>query len=137
MYSLAALVAAFVVLGAVAGAHVPGCHSARCDRTARRACSSNPACVVRVQHKRWRRTAQPYWSTFEAIARCESTSRWHIATGNGFYGGLQYTLNSWAAVGGHGSPATASKTEQIFRAVLLMRLQGFGAWPLCRRAAGV
>jgi hypothetical protein len=137
MFLCATLAVAFLFSGAIASAHVPGCHSHRCDRAARRACAHNPACVVRVEHKRWRRTAMPYWRTFEAIARCESTSRWHIATGNSFYGGVQFTLSSWRAVGGRGSPAVASKLEQIFRAVLLMRVQGFGAWPVCRRSAGV
>lgn len=134
---LAALVAVFVVPGAVASAHVPGCHSARCDRTARRACTHNPACVARVEHKRWRRTARPYWRTFEAIAGCESRGNWAINTGNGYFGGIQFSLRSWGYVGGSGNPARATKLEQIYRAVLLMRLQGFGAWPVCRRAAGV
>jgi len=91
----------------------------------------------RSQRYRWHRVADPYYGTFNAIARCESGGNWHINTGNGFYGGIQFTLQSWAAVGGRGLPSNASKLEQIYRGVLLMRIQGFGAWPVCRRAAGV
>ncbi|MEX3565578.1 resuscitation-promoting factor Rpf [Micrococcus endophyticus] len=73
--------------------------------------------------------------TWDAIAFCESTNRWDINTGNGFYGGLQFTLSSWQAVGGQGYPHHASKAEQIKRAEILQDLQGWGAWPKC--AAGL
>ncbi|WP_309137701.1 resuscitation-promoting factor Rpf [Micrococcus sp. HG099] len=73
--------------------------------------------------------------TWDAIAFCESTNRWDINTGNGFYGGLQFTLSSWQAVGGQGYPHHASKAEQIKRAEMLQDLQGWGAWPKC--AAGL
>ena len=69
--------------------------------------------------------------TWDAIASCESTNRWDINTGNGFYGGLQFTLSSWQAVGGEGYPHHASKAEQIKRAEMLQDLQGWGAWPKC------
>lgn len=69
--------------------------------------------------------------TWDAIAFCESTNRWDINTGNGFYGGLQFTLSSWQAVGGEGYPHHASKAEQIKRAEMLQDLQGWGAWPKC------
>lgn len=87
--------------------------------------------------KRWHRTADPYWGIFQAIAECESHGNWHISTGNGFYGGVQFAAGSWFAVGGRGYASQATKLEQIFRAVLLMRRQGYGAWPVCRHAAGV
>ncbi|TFI50360.1 transglycosylase, partial [Micrococcus endophyticus] len=73
--------------------------------------------------------------TWDAIAFCESTNRWDINTGNGFYGGLQFTLSSWQGVGGQGYPHQASKAEQIKRAEMLQDLQGWGAWPKC--AAGL
>jgi hypothetical protein len=74
---------------------------------------------------------RPYRARFERIAACESTSRWHIATGNGFYGGLQFTLGSWHAVGGRGYPHWHTRLEQMYRAVLLERQQGWNAWPVC------
>lgn len=73
----------------------------------------------------------PYRSRFERIARCESTSRWHLDTGNGYFGGIQFTLRSWSWVGGRGYPHWASKLEQMYRGVRLMRRQGWGAWPVC------
>jgi hypothetical protein len=73
----------------------------------------------------------PYRAHLERIAYCESTDRWHLDTGNGFYGGLQFTLRSWYWVGGRGWPHLASKLEQMYRAVRLMYRQGWGAWPVC------
>jgi hypothetical protein len=75
----------------------------------------------------------PYRARFERIARCESRGRWHLATGNGFYGGLQFTKRSWRWVGGRGYPHWWSELEQMYRGVLLKRRQGWGAWPVCSR----
>jgi hypothetical protein len=85
----------------------------------------------RILHRHWRLAVAPYRGWLEATARCESGGRWNIATGNGFYGGLQFTLSSWRAVGGAGYPHTATKLEQMFRGVRLLHLQGRGAWPVC------
>ena len=67
---------------------------------------------------------------WDKIAECESSGNWHNRdTGhNGHYGGLQFSLSSWRAVGGTGNPADASKAEQIMRANKLLALQGWGAW---------
>lgn len=83
------------------------------------------------------RVADPYWGIFNAIAECESHGDWAIDTSNGYFGGIQFSLRSWYAVGGRGNPAHTSKLEQIYRGVLLRRLQGWGAWPQCRKVAGV
>jgi hypothetical protein len=92
--------------------------------------------VTRAErHRRhMRRVVRPYNAKLERMAWCESTGRWYIATGNGFYGGLQFTLRSWWAVGGTGYPHNATKLEQKYRAIKLMRLQGWGAWPVCQYA---
>lgn len=74
---------------------------------------------------------RPYRTRFQRIARCESGGRWHIDTGNGFFGGLQFTASSWWAVGGRGLPHWWSELEQMYRAVLLERRQGWNAWPVC------
>lgn len=74
---------------------------------------------------------KPYRAYFNGVAHCESRGRWHINTGNGFYGGLQFTLQSWRGVGGKGYPHQASKLEQMYRGVKLLRIQGRGAWPNC------
>ena len=84
---------------------------------------------VRVDHRV--AVVRPYRARFERIAACESGGRWHISTGNGYFGGLQFTLSSWLSVGGRGYPHWHSKLEQMFRGVRLMRAQGWGAWPVC------
>lgn len=70
---------------------------------------------------------------WDAIAKCESGGNWAINTGNGYYGGLQFTLGTWHANGGSGSPHSASRAEQIRVAERVLRTQGIGAWPVCGR----
>jgi len=76
-------------------------------------------------------------SVWDRLAQCESGGNWAINTGNGFYGGLQFTMSSWAGVGGSGSPAAASREEQIARAQILQSRQGWGAWPACSAKLGL
>lgn len=68
---------------------------------------------------------------WDAIAQCESGGNWSTNTGNGHYGGLQFKQATWAAHGGAGSPATASREEQIRVAERVLATQGLGAWPTC------
>lgn len=70
-------------------------------------------------------------ATWEKLAQCESGGNWSINTGNGFYGGIQFTQESWNGVGMTGSPHTASKETQIEAAERLLAIQGWGAWPAC------
>lgn len=72
---------------------------------------------------------------WDAIAACESGGNWAISTGNGFSGGLQFTLSTWRANGGTGNPASASREVQIAVARKVMSTQGLGAWPVCGRHA--
>jgi LysM repeat protein len=74
---------------------------------------------------------------WDRLAQCESGGNWSINTGNGFYGGLQFTQSSWRAAGGSGSPQNASRSEQIRVAQNLQKMQGWGAWPTCSRKIGV
>jgi hypothetical protein len=74
---------------------------------------------------------------WDKLAQCESGGNWRINTGNGYYGGLQFSLSSWRAVGGSGYPHAASKAEQILRAERLKAKQGWGAWPACTRKLGL
>ena len=76
-------------------------------------------------------------SVWDRIAACESGGNWAINTGNGYYGGLQFSLRSWQGVGGSGLPSDASRDEQIMRAQMLQARQGWGAWPVCSVKAGV
>ena len=81
--------------------------------------------------------AEPAPGVWDRLAQCESGGDWSINTGNGFYGGLQFTLSSWRAVGGSGMPNHASRAEQIMRGQRLQAMQGWGAWPVCSRKIGV
>ena len=68
---------------------------------------------------------------WDAVAQCESGGRWNADTGNGFYGGLQFKPSTWAANGGVGDPATATRDQQIAVANRVLATQGPGAWPKC------
>ncbi|MFB6956429.1 transglycosylase family protein [Streptomyces sp. NPDC056309] len=73
-------------------------------------------------------------SEWDAVAQCESGGNWSINTGNGFYGGLQFTNSTWAGYGGtaYASRADlASKSQQIAVAEKVLAGQGKGAWPVC------
>jgi LysM repeat protein len=84
-----------------------------------------------------RALAVPSGSVWDQIARCESGGNWATNTGNGFYGGLQFTASSWRGVGGSGLPSQASREEQISRAQILQSHQGWGAWPACAARLGL
>jgi hypothetical protein len=73
---------------------------------------------------------------WDAIAQCESGGNWSTNTGNGHYGGLQFKPATWASNGGVGSPASASREEQIRVAENVLRTEGIGAWPKCGTNAG-
>ena len=75
----------------------------------------------------------PDW---DAIAQCESGGNWHINTGNGYHGGLQFTLATWYSNGGQGSPENNSREEQIRVARNVLHTQGIGAWPVCGKRGG-
>ncbi len=79
-------------------------------------------------------------STWDAVAQCESGGNWSINTGNGFYGGLQFTSGTWKAFGGTAyAPQAnqASKSAQISVAEKVLASQGPGAWPVCSKKAGL
>ncbi|WP_030603439.1 transglycosylase family protein [Streptomyces fulvoviolaceus] len=73
-------------------------------------------------------------SEWDTVAQCESGGNWSINTGNGYYGGLQFSASTWAAYGGSAYASTAdqaSKSEQIAVAEKVLASQGKGAWPSC------
>lgn len=76
-------------------------------------------------------------SVWDALARCESGGNWSINTGNGYYGGLQFTAATWKAVGGQGLPHQASREEQIMRGQILQARSGWGQWPACTKKLGL
>ncbi|MFI5972987.1 transglycosylase family protein [Streptomyces sp. NPDC051452] len=73
-------------------------------------------------------------SEWDTVAQCESGGNWSINTGNGYYGGLQFSASTWAAYGGTQYAATADKAsqaQQIAVAEKVLAAQGKGAWPVC------
>ena len=79
-------------------------------------------------------------NVWDRVAACEAGGNWSINTGNGFYGGLQFTHSTWLAYGGgqYASNANlASKSEQISVAQKTLAGQGPGAWPVCSVKAGL
>jgi nucleoid-associated protein YgaU len=76
-------------------------------------------------------------STWDALAQCESGGNWSTNTGNGYTGGLQFSDTTWAAYGGTGSAADATREQQIAVAEQIQAAQGWGAWPSCAAELGL
>ncbi len=79
-------------------------------------------------------------STWDALAQCESSGDWSINTGNGYYGGLQFHPQTWAAHGGHEyapNAHQATRAQQIAIAERVLASQGWGAWPSCSAQLGL
>ena len=78
--------------------------------------------------------------TWDRLAQCESSGNWHINTGNGFYGGLQFTQQTWDGFGGaRYAPRAdlATRAAQITVAERVLHVQGWGAWPACSAQLGL
>lgn len=77
---------------------------------------------------------------WDRVASCESGGNWKINTGNGFYGGVQFSSSTWKAYGGRSyakQANRATKAEQIKVARRVLKAQGPGAWPVCSKRAGL
>src|SRR5699024_4492984 len=82
----------------------------------------------------------PSGSVWDRIAQCESGGNWSINTGNGYYGGLQFSASTWKAFGGGKYASTADKAtraQQIDIAKKVQAAQGWGAWPSCTSQLGI
>ena len=82
-------------------------------------------------------SSAPSGSVWDKLAKCESGGNWSINTGNGYYGGLQFSLSTWRAYGGSGLPSNASREQQIAIAKKLQADAGWGAWPACSAKLGL
>lgn len=85
-------------------------------------------------------TASAASTVWDRVAACESSGNWSINTGNGYYGGLQFSRSTWLAYGGGKYASTANratKSQQIAIARRTLAGQGPGAWPVCSRRAGL
>ncbi len=77
-------------------------------------------------------------TVWDQIAQCESGGNWAANTGNGYYGGLQFTLSTWHAYGGTGYPNQASRATQIAVATKIRDANGgYGSWPACSQQLGL
>jgi resuscitation-promoting factor RpfA len=79
-------------------------------------------------------------ATWDRLAQCESTGNWAINTGNGYYGGLQFSQSTWQAFGGTAyAPRAdlATREQQIATAEKTLAQQGWGAWPACSAKLGL
>jgi uncharacterized protein YabE (DUF348 family) len=77
-------------------------------------------------------------TVWDRLAQCESGGNWAENTGNGYYGGLQFSLSTWQANGGSGLPSNASRTTQIAIATKIRNASGgYGAWPACSASLGL
>ncbi len=68
---------------------------------------------------------------WQGVANCESGGNWHTNTGNGYYGGLQFSMGTWQAYGGQGMPHEQAAWAQARIADRVRVDQGLGAWPHC------
>ncbi|MDE2588507.1 MAG: transglycosylase family protein [Patescibacteria group bacterium] len=76
-------------------------------------------------------------SVWDQLATCESNNHWDDDTGNGYYGGLQFSLSAWVSVGGIGKPSDASRDDQIAKGKLLQARRGWSPWGACSRKLGL
>lgn len=79
----------------------------------------------------------PANTVWDRLAACESGGNWAENTGNGYFGGLQFSEGTWRGVGGSGTPNTASREEQIMRGKILESRRGWSPWPECSRRLGL
>jgi hypothetical protein len=75
-------------------------------------------------------------AAWDRLAQCESGGNWAANTGNGYYGGIQFSLSSWQAVGGTGRPDQASRETQIAMGQRLWNQGGWSHWPACSSQLG-
>nr|WP_275944474.1 resuscitation-promoting factor [Nocardioides albus] len=77
-------------------------------------------------------------TVWDQLAQCESGGNWAINTGNGYYGGLQFNLQTWQAYGGSGLPSENSRESQIAVATKVRDANGgYGSWPHCSQQLGL
>jgi uncharacterized protein YabE (DUF348 family) len=105
---------------------------------------TQPVAQIEYHGTKQRPVATPSYSpgnsVWDQIAQCESGGNWATNTGNGYYGGLQFSAGTWTAYGGGAYAPTAnlaSREEQIAIAEKVQAAQGWGAWPACTAAMGL
>lgn len=110
------------------------------QRAAARPATAPALAAPAEQPVRTARAVKRARSVWDDLAMCESSGHWHINSGNGFYGGLQFRQPTWELLGGpaHAERADlATPEQQIAVAEALLRLQGWSAWPVCSKRLGL
>lgn len=98
--------------------------------------SSSPV-VVRTEAERFVDDLPPERvELWDSVAECETEGDW-TSINDPFYGGLQFTIQSWQAMGGLGRADQVPREEQIMRAEMLLEEQGWDAWPNCAAQLGL
>jgi hypothetical protein len=132
---LSVLASALTALVMVAGLGLVAAGAAQADTR------TSPGPTLHSVQKTKRPAPRPrHYGAWQRLAGCESGGRWHINTGNGYYGGLQISPGTWRAYGGlryARLPHHAGKLNQMRVAERILRGQGWGAWPSCSRRVGL
>jgi len=123
--------ARIVLVGSKKKASTPSRHSSGSSHSSSTGHSSS------TSHSSGSAPAVASGSVWDRLAACESGGNWHINTGNGFYGGLQFTASTWHAYGGSGLPSDNSREAQIAVAKRLQAAAGWGQWPACSSKLGL
>ena len=116
-----------------------GRHSKKTTSTGKKALAGTAAVAALAGVVAPQATAAPD-SDWDKLAQCESGGNWAINTGNGYYGGLQFSGATWNAFGGGQYAATANQAtreQQIAVAEKILASQGWGAWPACSASLGL
>jgi hypothetical protein len=82
------------------------------------------------------RQRQALVARWQGVADCEAGGNWHINTGNGHYGGLQFSAGTWRAYGGSGLPHEHAAWRQAEVAERVRADSGLGSWPHCGERYG-
>jgi hypothetical protein len=135
-----------IAVGTKAPAPKPAPQQARAEAASSSSSSSSAArssasssAATRAPSKPSQASA-PASGAWQALAQCESGGNWSINTGNGYYGGLQFSASSWAGAGGTRYaplPHQATPAEQIATAEVLRANGGWGHWPACSSKLGL
>lgn len=116
-----------------------GRHSKKTTSTGKKALAGSAAVAALAGVVAPQATAAPD-SDWDKLAQCESGGNWAINTGNGYYGGLQFSYGTWLAYGGGEFAPTANQAtreQQIIVAERTLAAQGWGAWPACSARYGL
>jgi hypothetical protein len=113
-----------VLVGGLVGAAPAGA------ATLRPAVANHPTVANHHHHHKAQRVMN---HKLRRLRECESGGRYHIDTGNGYYGAYQFAASTWHSLGYHGLPSKAKANKQDAAAKKLHASQGWHPWPVCSK----